>query len=463
MWWLLAIPFVGILGAAAAATKQRRDAAATGAASGAAASTAGANAGPGGTAQPAPGATTSQGQPTAGAQAQAGQLSQADMMNLVTVALASQNPTRMREAANQIRAQYPLQAQTLDAAALATEQAIAAAGGQQPGSTPATPATPSPAGTMTAAEVATLLGAALGSGNAQTMRDAAAKLRAAGYPAQATILETAAAAVPAQPAQPTPAQPATPPPATPAAGAMTTNDAMTLFNAAMTSGNVQTMKDASMRLRAAGFVAQANILDAAIAAASAAQPATPPPAPPTPAAPTMSAADAATLLGAAMGSGNPQTMRDAAAKLRAAGYAAQATILETAAAAVPVAPAAPPAPPPVTPAAPPANASGKATAAALNVKLKTAKKGTASEPKTDVAAFQIAERLPRTDGSYGSETALAIADRYGIVPAKPFYWGKKGGDYSTLVADKNQYKAHLLNLATSDPARADEWRSAAAV
>jgi hypothetical protein len=32
-----------------------------------------------------------------------------------------------------------------------------------------------------------------------------------------------------------------------------------------------------------------------------------------------------------------------------------------------------------------------------------------------------------------------------------------------LVNDKNAYSAHLLNLASTDPQRADEWRSAAKV
>ncbi len=102
-------------------------------------------------------------------------------------------------------------------------------------------------------------------------------------------------------------------------------------------------------------------------------------------------------------------------------------------------------------------------AQSLVLALKVAKKGTATEPKAQVKEFQLVERLPRTDGSYGSETATALADRYGIVPPKPLYWGKAGGDYSTLTADKNQYAAHLLNLATNDPQRADEWRSAAKV
>ena len=120
-------------------------------------------------------------------------------------------------------------------------------------------------------------------------------------------------------------------------------------------------------------------------------------------------------------------------------------------------------PTPTTTAAPAAADPNRVRAAALVVALKTAKKGTASEPRAQVKEFQLIERLSRTDGSYGSETALALADKYGIVPPKPLFWGKKGGSHATLVADKNAYSAHLLNLATKDPQRADEWRSAAKV
>jgi hypothetical protein len=120
-------------------------------------------------------------------------------------------------------------------------------------------------------------------------------------------------------------------------------------------------------------------------------------------------------------------------------------------------------PTPTTTAAPAAADPNRVRAAALVVRLKTAKKGTSSEPRAQVKEFQLIERLSRTDGSYGSETALALADKYGIVPPKPLFWGKAGGTYQTLVNDKNAYSAHLLNLASTDPQRADEWRSAAKV
>jgi hypothetical protein len=49
------------------------------------------------------------------------------------------------------------------------------------------------------------------------------------------------------------------------------------------------------------------------------------------------------------------------------------------------------------------------------------------------------------------------------VPAKPLYFGKKGGTYATYVADKKAYTSHLLELAAKDPQRADEWRAASKV
>lgn len=199
--------------------------------------------------------------------------------------------------------------------------------------------------------------------------------------------------------------------------------------------------------------------------------------------------DVQAMVLAALQSGNPATMLrvaaaieaqypDAARELRAAAANVQQVIAQQTAAtsaapaAVPTTTNVPTTAAPGTPSAsmPTPQAQGpagtdpnRARAAALLLALKTAKKGTATEPRAQVKEFQLVERLPRTDGSYGSETALALADRYNMVPPKPFFWGKKGGDYSTLTADKAQYTAHLLNLASKDPQRADEWRSAAKV
>lgn len=93
----------------------------------------------------------------------------------------------------------------------------------------------------------------------------------------------------------------------------------------------------------------------------------------------------------------------------------------------------------------------------------TSWKGTSREPKALVMQFQSQEALPRSDGSYGSETALALAERYSIVPPKPLYWGAKGGNYKTLVADKLAYQKRLAAIAVKDPQRSDEWALAAKV
>jgi len=118
--------------------------------------------------------------------------------------------------------------------------------------------------------------------------------------------------------------------------------------------------------------------------------------------------------------------------------------------------------PTVQPQAAPTN-SAKALAADMTKALLTAKKGTASEPRALVQAFQTQERLAQNDGSYGYETALALADNYGIVPPKPLYWGKKGGPASLPAQQKQAYSAHLMVLKSQDPQRADEWAAAAKV
>lgn len=108
-------------------------------------------------------------------------------------------------------------------------------------------------------------------------------------------------------------------------------------------------------------------------------------------------------------------------------------------------------------------ASAKSLAADMAKALLKAKKGTSSEPRALVQAFQTQERLDQNDGSYGYETALALADRYGIVPPKPLYWGKKGGPASLPAQQKASYSAHLMVLRSQDPQRADEWAAAAKV
>lgn len=151
------------------------------------------------------------------------------------------------------------------------------------------------------------------------------------------------------------------------------------------------------------------------------------------------------------------------AAVMAAAPAVNAIVASAATGQPPVAPM--PQPPMAQPttATTPASNVGKQLAADLAKALLTAKKGTSSEPRALVQAFQTQERLEKTDGSYGMETALALADRYGIVPPKPLYWGKKGGPPDLPQKEKASYSAHLLVLAAQDPQRADEWRAAAKV
>lgn len=78
------------------------------------------------------------------------------------------------------------------------------------------------------------------------------------------------------------------------------------------------------------------------------------------------------------------------------------------------------------------------------------------EDRELVAMFQRAHGLNDT-GSYGPGTALALVP-YGIVPAKPFYWPRKG-----LMRVKAQYRVTLLEQSKRDPQRADEWAAAANV
>lgn len=106
---------------------------------------------------------------------------------------------------------------------------------------------------------------------------------------------------------------------------------------------------------------------------------------------------------------------------------------------------------------------GKALAGQLNLSLRVAKKGTATEPIAQVKAFQLSEGFPAAaaDGKYGSVVALLLAKKYGIVPAQaPMYWGKKN-DYASVAKDKSSYKAALLELAAKEPQRRDEWTNAA--
>lgn len=192
---------------------------------------------------------------------------------------------------------------------------------------------------------------------------------------------------------------------------------------------------------------------------------------------TAEATDIANLIA----TGNPATIRQGAARYRKAGRVAIADSLDAAAKAIEQAnqgvnPATVPTVPipsvqqtatPATSSAPAATTQQTdprkkvAAATALAVKQAgAASKGKKNEPKTQVQVFQTQEQLARTDGSYGSETALALAEQYGIVPTAPWYWGAKGGNYQTLVDDKKQYNSRLAILAARDPQRQDEWKRA---
>ena len=87
----------------------------------------------------------------------------------------------------------------------------------------------------------------------------------------------------------------------------------------------------------------------------------------------------------------------------------------------------------------------------------------AKKPYTEntamVKSFQTTEKLT-ADGLYGPGTAETLADRYGIIPTKPYYWSKTT---SKVPAQKAEYTQHMLNLATRDPTRADQWSAASAI
>jgi peptidoglycan hydrolase-like protein with peptidoglycan-binding domain len=79
-----------------------------------------------------------------------------------------------------------------------------------------------------------------------------------------------------------------------------------------------------------------------------------------------------------------------------------------------------------------------------------------AEDRDFVREFQRAHGL-NDSGAYGPSTALALVP-YGIVPAKPFYWPRKG-----LMKAKAQYRVTLMQQSNRDPQRRDEWAAAANV
>lgn len=117
--------------------------------------------------------------------------------------------------------------------------------------------------------------------------------------------------------------------------------------------------------------------------------------------------------------------------------------------------------PPIVPAAPGVEQPNASLAGTLAGQLTGAT--TANEPHATILAFQQQEGLQKQDGEYGTEVAWQMANVYNIVPPNPLHWGTKAGGYSSYVADKKAYAAHLQQKAKTDTARSDQWNKAAAL
>ena len=486
MFWFFIPPAIGLVAAVGAGLYKKNKAQATGTAAGQAAGASSATTGAAGSIPGVPAGTT-------GA---ATTMTLAEAYNNVLTATTTGNPKIMRDMATKLRAAgYPDQATQLEAVASSIEVVQAqVAAGQQPAAQIVDGSTwqythwnastgysylVDPSGTEFPVPASNIRANGTNQGVSQdfTLADG----RIIRNPVKPSTFHQDGGIQPqGQPPQgqpPTPAQPA-----------MSLNDANTLLATSIASGNPQIMRDAAAKLRANGYPTQAATLETAATVAQNMQPpqvqpppAQPPPAqppqgqPPTPAQPAMSLNDANALLATSMASGNPQIMRDAATKLRANGYTIQAQTLETAAnvaqnlpkppLVVPpvIPPVIPPMIPPVIPplvlpVVPPVGANKAAADNVVNVVLHQAK-GSAAQVAA-VSQFQTAENLPRKDGQYGSETAIALADRYNIVPPQPLYWGPKGGTYAQYLADKKAYQAFLNAKATKNPP-GTQWTVAA--
>jgi hypothetical protein len=328
-----------------------------------------------------------------------------DVVAMVRAAVDSGNPETMRRVANALRTSYPAQATFLDEFATSLEPTLAQWG----------------ATTLPEAQKKETAQIALATAQATAQQ----AIAAGATPVQAVQAAQAAAtsistAPPANLPPPLPAQPSTLSPAQQAA------------NAAQLP---QPLAPPSSTAIATAMAVPVQALQAAQAAGTAA------------------IAAGATPTQAILAAQNAAVMT-ATPGVAAAVAAIAATVPRPEAAPVPM---------PQVQAQPLANAAGKALAADMAKALRTAKKGTASEPRALVQAFQTQERLEQNEGSYGFETALALADRYGIVPPKPLYWGKKGGPPSLPAQQKATYSAHLMVLKSQDPQRADEWQAASKV
>lgn len=82
------------------------------------------------------------------------------------------------------------------------------------------------------------------------------------------------------------------------------------------------------------------------------------------------------------------------------------------------------------------------------------------ENQSLVKAFQAQSGISPADGLYGPGTALKLAQDYGIIPTKPFYWSKTT---SKVPGQKSDYRAALTALSVKDPLRAAQWLAAAQV
>lgn len=339
----------------------------------------------------------------------------ADVQAMIAAAVNSGNPETQRRVANTIRPQYPAQATYLETVASELEPILAQWG----------------ASTLAEAQQKEAQAAAV-----QAAQQAAAQQAAQGAPPiqQVAAAQTAAA----QTIQQASAAQASQPPLVTSAATSTPGFVPPLPTVAATSAVPSaTPTQPPLPQPTAADVAQA--MAAPVQALQAAQ-----------SAGTAALAAGASIPQAILAAQNAATMATSPAVNVAVQSAAAATMPQ------------PPMATPVT-SSTPASTAGKQLAADLAKALKAGKKGTSSEPKAMVQAFQKQENLAKQDGSYGYETAIALADRYAIVPPKPMYWGEKGGAYNLVASQKQAYSAHLLALASQDPQRADEWKAAAKV
>jgi hypothetical protein len=83
--------------------------------------------------------------------------------------------------------------------------------------------------------------------------------------------------------------------------------------------------------------------------------------------------------------------------------------------------------------------------------------------KNLVLAYEAQEKrrgfyVGNLDGIFGPKAALTLAQDHGIVPPHPLYWPKKDP-----AGAKRTYKASLATFVASDPQRAEEWTQAMGV